>query len=629
MRYESAIHRAMLVALLASLVLVFAQRTTAEHEAIGFQAFPTITPSRQAVAHEQAQTLGGDSEFRALNNLVLSADGLWMAAEERRGHGDGNVRVWSTESDVTFTIERGQHPRISPDSRWVSVLQRPSLGDPKAANSTSDRTGQTLVLLDTQNGSRTTFDRVLSYDVAHASAWLVYLQSPETRVDEEGPSADQTAMPPAEPTAKDRRVGTLHMVHLESDKVVTTENVSQHASLVPAAVRREGDQPTDYFAYVVRDEETGRDTLRVCILVRDGLSGIRAWYNGENIGGLRWARETVTLGFLERTETADEDGKRRVNRALYTWKLSSENRREADMSAEFTQVSDVSEFRALHNLVISADGAWMAAEERSDRGDGNVRVWSTERDVTFTIERAQNPRISPDSRWLSALQKPPLEDSRTARPKNKRAGQTLVLLDTQDGSRKTLDFVLSYDVTKSSSTGSWYLVYLQSPEWKADEEEHSGDEPTKPAARERTVGTLHVVHSESGNVVITTENVAQYATHQTTNHVAFVVHDCQIEWHAHEETGRDSLHIAGFSQRNWGMNAVYDGEKIEGLCWARDGLTLGFLDSTETTSNDEERRVNSALYTWQWVQPPERRDRGAGFTRVDWGAGFKQVNTPQ
>ncbi len=264
---------------------------------------------------------------------------------------------------------------------------------------------------------------------------------------------------------------------------------------------------------------------------------------------------------------------------------------------------------ALHNPVISADGAWMAAEERSDRGDENVRVWSTEGNVTFSIERGQNPRISRDSRWVSALQNQPLEDSMTARPKNKRAGQTLVLLDTQDGSRRTFDSVLSYDMTRSSRTGSWYLVYLQSPETKADEEGHSRDEPTKPAARGRTGGTLHVVHLESGNVVITVEDVGQYATHQTENRVAFVVQKNLLH---EEETGRDTLHIAGFSQRNWGINATYDGEKIEGLCWARDRLTLGFLDSTETTGNDGKRRVDRALYTWQRGQSWDEK-----FTRVD------------
>ncbi len=201
---------------------------------------------------------------------------------------------------------------------------------------------------------------------------------------------------------------------------------------------------------------------------------------------------------------------------------------------------------------------------------------------------------------MSALQKPPLEDSRTARPKNKRAGQTLVLLDTQDGSRRTFDFVLSYDMTYCSL----YLFYLQSPETKADEEGHSKDEATKPATKERKVGTLHLVHLKDDYRLITMESVERYAAHQTMNYVAYVLHD--------EETGRDTLHIVGFSPRNTGMNAIYDGEKIEGLCWARDRRTLGFLDSTETTGNDGKRRVNSALYTWQRGQSWDEK-----FTRVD------------
>ncbi len=59
------------------------------------------------------------------------------------------------------------------------------------------------------------------------------------------------------------------------------------------------------------------------------------------------------------------------------------------------------------------------------------------------------------------------------------------------------------------------------------------------------------------------------------------------------------------------MNGIYDGEKIEGLCWARDRRAIGFLDSTETTGEDGKRRVNSALYTWQHGGFP------GTFTRVD------------
>ena len=307
---------------------------------------------------------------------------------------------------------------------------------------------------------------------------------------------------------------------------------------------------------------------------------------------------------------------------------------------------DVSKFRALHNPVISADGAWMAAE-RPDRGDGNVRVWSTEGDVTFTIERGQNPRISRDSRWVSALQKPPLEDPRTAKPTNKRAGQTLVLLDTQDGSRRTFDFVLSYDMTYAST----YLLYLQSPETKADEEGPSKDEATrpatKPATKERTVGTLHQVPLHPARMArvgmkwpyetYSAKNVVEFATYPPSHHFAYVLHD--------EETGRDTLRII-----KWGIRAWYygeKGEKIEGLCWGRDDpryggardprgdqhhggsdyITLGFLVSTETTGKDGKRRVNSALYTWQPSQSPVEREIRAREAQL--AAEFTRVDTPQ
>lgn len=246
--------------------------------------------------------------------------------------------------------------------------------------------------------------------------------------------------------------------------------------------------------------------------------------------------------------------------------------------------------------------------------------WSTEGDITFTIERGQNPRISRDSRWVSALQTPPLEDSTNAGPKNTRAGQTLVLLDTQNGSQRTFEHVLSHDWTYSydGTYASMHLVYLQSPETKVEEEGPSKSE----AAKERKVGTLHLVHMTGEGDDWVVQNVTEYATYQRSRYVAYVVHDCQVASHGHEETGRDSLHIVGFSARNSGLNAIYDGEQIEGLCWARDRLMLGFLDRTETTGSDGKRRVNSALHAWpgrqsfDTAQPLPRRWR-QGFTRVD------------
>ncbi len=101
------------------------------------------------------------------------------------------------------------------------------------------------------------------------------------------------------------------------------------------------------------------------------------------------------------------------------------------------------------------------------------------------------------------------------------------------------------------------------------------------------------------------ENVAQFATHQTTDHFAYVLHD--------EETGRDRLSIAGLGPGSWGIRGQHAGDKIEGLRWARDIMMLTFLDSTETTGKDGKRRVNSALYTWT-LSSNGPLDK---FTRVD------------
>lgn len=214
MRNTSTLHWTLLIALLASPVVASAQRTTDDQEPVASSPSPTITTAPQAVAQERAQTLRDDSEFRALHNPVISADGAWMAAEERPDRGDGNVRVWSTEGDVTFTIERGQNPRISRDSRWVSALQKPPLEDSRTAKPTNKRAGQTLVLLDLQDGSRRMFDFVLSYDMTYASTYLLYLQSPETKADEEGHSKDEATKPATKPATKERRMGTLHQIPL-------------------------------------------------------------------------------------------------------------------------------------------------------------------------------------------------------------------------------------------------------------------------------------------------------------------------------------------------------------------------------------------------------------------------------
>jgi len=398
------------------------------------------------------------------------------------------------------------------------------------------------------------------------------------------------------------------MVHLNGGRVAAIENVAQYVIHLTHA----NHGTNDHFAYVVHDEETGRDTLHMALLNpgRDGRGnwGTRGIYNGNRIESLCWAHDSAVAVFIDNTETTDKSGKPCVNSALLTWH---------DVPGRFGQGKFTrlnagdSMFLALRNPVISADGTRVAAEEHSERGNGNVRLWSSEGELQFTIERGQNPRISRDSRWLSALQKPPNEASGTARPANNRAGQTLVLVNLQDGSRRAFDFVLSYDMTYDST----YVLYLQSPEAKAVEGASKG-EATEPAAKQRTSGTLYQVPLNSARLsrmmrpyqpgkAFTKEHVVEFVTHPKNDHFAYVFQD--------EVTGGNTLHIV-----KWGIRAWYRGDRIEDLNWAGgsdgsdDSIILGFLSIAESTGKDGKRRSNSALYTWQPGQSANEK-----FTRVD------------
>ncbi len=285
-----------------------------------FSGFLLGLSASHTIAQQGAQILRNDSECRALRNLVISADGAWVAAEERPDTHDGAVRVWSTKGDVSFSIERGRSPRISRDSRWVSAWQKPPLEDSRTAK--PNNAGQTLVLLDTRDGSRRSFDFVLSYEVTYFSSHLAYLQSSEAKADEEGLSKGSATKPAANSAARMRKGGTLHVVELVGDRVFRWQNVTRFAAhqAINHGPREKWKVGYAYVAFVMHSEETNRDSLQVAFVGRAKTGwGTGGTYEGEKIEGLCWARDSVTLGFLDSTKTRDKAGKLRVGNGLYTW----------------------------------------------------------------------------------------------------------------------------------------------------------------------------------------------------------------------------------------------------------------------------------------------------------------------
>ena len=171
-----------------------------------------------------------------------------MTAELHEHNKSCSVCVWRTASNnaTKIKIDRGHDPRISRDSRWLSVMQR-SAPDLDISKPNRERLGQRLVLLDLKEGGRKTFDNVLSYDMTYSSTYLLYLQASETTV-------------PGE-----RAVGTLYQMPLNHDRLKRIGHRQPDWSGRTENVTGIVVHPkNDHFAYVVCDSENGSETLRVC-----------------------------------------------------------------------------------------------------------------------------------------------------------------------------------------------------------------------------------------------------------------------------------------------------------------------------------------------------------------------------
>ncbi|MFN1834529.1 prolyl oligopeptidase family serine peptidase [Balneola sp. MJW-20] len=121
---------------------------------------------------------------------------------------------------------------------------------------------------------------------------------------------------------------------------------------------------------------------------------------------------------------------------------------------------DVMKFDDIGSVVLSEKGDWTAYEVWPDRGDGIVRVKSTNGRNSWDIPLGASPRISGDGAWVAAYRKVPLAVSLSE--KKDIPVQGLTLLSTEDGTVIQLDSVRSFQF---SEDGKWLAVqHMQSKE---------------------------------------------------------------------------------------------------------------------------------------------------------------------
>ena len=213
--------------------------------------------------------------------------------------------------------------------------------------------------------------------------------------------------------------------------------------------------------------------------------------------------------------------------------------------------------------LVSNDGKWLVSQGLTNCNRG-VYVWSTEGGRKFKIPNGVEPRISEDSRWVSAMH-----------------DTTLIVIDLHHGTETTFESVIDYEISRFSA----YLIYLEATEDNAQ------------------TGTLHAYELD-GDRDMTWDRVEEFAIFQEDAdayaHLAYVVAD--------DETGGDALEIAviGYAKRGWGSRGSYKGESISDLSWAQDSITLAFFDTGI---------LGSKPITWH--APAEAME--GRFTRTDSG----------
>ncbi|RLE00631.1 MAG: S9 family peptidase [Candidatus Aminicenantes bacterium] len=134
---------------------------------------------------------------------------------------------------------------------------------------------------------------------------------------------------------------------------------------------------------------------------------------------------------------------------------------------------DVMKFKAIRSAKIADNGEWLVYEVWPDRGDGEVVVQATNREVRYVIPRGEAALITSNGKWVVCRVQPPLLEREEAGEKGKTKLQPgMALLKTTTGKiqqwEKVKDFAFSKD-------GQW-LLYQFFPEKKTPAKEEKKEE---------------------------------------------------------------------------------------------------------------------------------------------------------
>ncbi|MCK4746470.1 MAG: hypothetical protein KAT15_05520, partial [Bacteroidales bacterium] len=175
------------------------------------------------------------------------------------------------------------------------------------------------------------------------------------------------------------------------------------------------------------------------------------------------------------------------------------------------EVTDIMKFRQLRSVSISGDGNWVVHTAKPDRGDPEVLVYSTDGKKEYSIPRGEKPVLSPDGKWVAAVNSGPAEDLLKSKPAKDDPGPKagLILLNTSTGEQTVYGKVQSFQFSNDSK----WLLFLN---FREEEEKEDGKEIT---------GSVLNVISLQDEIQMSFPFVAKYSIDSVSRFLVFAVAD--------------------------------------------------------------------------------------------------------
>lgn len=123
-----------------------------------------ILPAVQAETSTKPLTLTDIMHFESLEKPVIADKGQVIAVESAPDRGDSHVIVKNVLSQQSYQIAGASDPLMNHDGRYVAVVVKPSLLTRETSDAKAKKKLKSdMVLLDTQTGTQTRFERVKEF----------------------------------------------------------------------------------------------------------------------------------------------------------------------------------------------------------------------------------------------------------------------------------------------------------------------------------------------------------------------------------------------------------------------------------------------------------------------------------